>query len=307
MEPSAISRYTEEAMVVDRKVLEGLNSRGPLVCSYNDKNSLISYFSSSCLPTAMKKSMMLQSSGIDLTAAKVDFLNYKMEPRGTNTVFYLSDLITPGAVGGSYHSHVIECTNRLFCTLAYLVPGYAANKPALTKLKAAMKFQKVCSFVVNLSVVNISKFLKVIKDTKMIFRSDDEHVDPADKKLLVTASWVTFTQILSFLMQEIERSCPFVDAAAVVLNQHERAIIMRLVYQHFSLVYRLCEASEGLEQRLNEARMLLMEDLETVVRSRMSFECVNLGTPYLVVFILVMTYNAIFFSFNVADEEERRP
>ncbi|XP_018012086.1 uncharacterized protein LOC108669290 [Hyalella azteca] len=301
MEQSAISKYTDQDMISDREVLEGYNSKGPLLSSYYDKSSLISYFSSCCHPTVIRTSMEIHLSQIDLTAAKVDFQNYTIRPYGTKSVINLSDLTNTCAVGRSYNRFVTESINRLYLTLQRLLPGYSANSLTRTSILAAIKFKEVSSFIVNLSVINIAKFLNVIDNARMIFRSDNEQIIPAEKELLATASWKTFRQILRFLVQEIERSCPNIDAAAVVLNRHERRTIMRLVYHHFSLVYRLFENKEGLEQRLEEARMLLMEDLQTMVTSRMNFECVNLTTPYLVVFILVVTYTALHFSFNVAD------
>ncbi|XP_018016117.1 uncharacterized protein LOC108672873 [Hyalella azteca] len=301
MEQSAISKYTDQDMISDREVLDGYKSKNPLLFSHYDKNSLTLYFAACCHPAVIGTSMKIHVSGIDLTAAKVDFQNYTIQPYGSKTVINLRHLTTTLSIDRTYNRLVTESTNRLYATLHYLLPGYSANNTTHTNILVDIKFKEVSSFIVNLSVVDIANFLNVIENTRMIFRSNNDQVIPADKELLATASWKTFRQILRFLVQEIERSCPNIDAAAVVLNRYERTTIMRLVYHHFSLVYRLFENREGLEQRLEEARMFLMEDLKTVVTSRMNFECVNLTTPYLVVFILVVTYNALHFSFNVAD------
>ncbi|XP_018006747.1 uncharacterized protein LOC108664634 [Hyalella azteca] len=304
MKSKALFMYTDAVWKNDRWTLLTYYDVGPMKITCRGRHSLLAHLRRGCLPGAKFFWTHLMPKGGNNYL--VDFKNLTVQESTRGSAIFVPNHLYGVLVPSEYNHMILMSGNRILQSYeaSLLRPKFFCG-PELEKCsdEISFDFKKVIAFTMTIGVMNIPKLIKIVKKKKLHFRPNKHDVSSSDATLLMTQTWRAYVQIIKFLLFEIERSCPSLCATSVVLDPPQRQNLIYLLYQHFSLVYRMCPSPRGneLENHLKNARRLLVREVVTTVQTRMGVTCLNMDCFTLAFFIFNITFNSIYCSICVKE------
>ncbi|XP_018006746.1 uncharacterized protein LOC108664633 [Hyalella azteca] len=298
MDPKSLSAYTWATAKEDRKMFLEIREKCPLASSFESKESMTAHFKAACLHGSISFwTDLLRDRNVkaaDFRTLSVRYEDHDGFTKSMRVPFFRRST----EERSPYIDILIEVACFVYNEIASLQPKLALELDwgMVSHSERSSKFGEVIAFTMTLSVMKIPVFLDAIENIEFNFKGRLLDITPKEDKLIISACWKTYQQVLTILLDQIERVLSVRIAMAVILHPDQRKNLLCLLYTHYCIMFGFHRGDEDLEGLFTRASQQLVEEIKFLVRFKMCINYDNLTPIRLVFFLLNLTYNVIYFS-----------